>query len=75
MPPSSDDTALVAAHAARDVDTLVLIYQGAAERAEACGDIDRACFFFTQAYVWALEAGHAAAPALHAWLVARGREQ
>lgn len=70
----SEDEALLAAHAARDAALLVRIYREAGDRAEAGGEIDAACFYLTQAYVWALEAGFPEAAALHARLKARGRE-
>ena len=66
---------LLSAHGAGDKETLVTLYRDAADRAEARGDIDRACFFLTHAYVFALEAGHGDAAALRARLKARGREE
>ena len=73
MPPN-DDAALLAAHAARDGDAIVRLYREAAEAHEARGDVDQACFYFTQAYIWALEAGHPETGALHTRLKARGRD-
>jgi len=69
------DARLLAAHAAGDGDALVALYGAAGEREEAGGALDAACFYYTHAYVYALEAGHAAAAALHARLVAHGRER
>lgn len=70
----SDDEAIIAAHHARDVATLVRIYRTEADRrAEQC-DVDAECFFLTQAYVWALEGGHPDANTLHSRLKAYGRE-
>ena len=62
---------LLAAHAAGDTAALVMLYQRAADTAD---DPDAAGFFLTHAYVFALELGHAQAPALHARLKAMGRE-
>lgn len=51
------DTALLAAHAAQDGPRLAQLYGEAADLLIAAGDADAACFFWTQAYVFALEAG------------------
>ncbi|MEL6837653.1 MAG: hypothetical protein AAFP85_00085 [Pseudomonadota bacterium] len=64
------DEALLDAHARGDQSALVTLYTRAAEKAE---DGDAACFFLTQAYVLALEAGNAATPTLYARLKAHGR--
>lgn len=69
------DTALIAAHEAGDQPRLVALYREAADRAEAVGEVDAACFYLTQAYVFALAAGAPEAGALHARLLARGREE
>jgi hypothetical protein len=68
---TSLDAQLLAAHAAGDHDTLVGLYDRAAQEAP---DIDTACFFLTHAYVLALEQGDARAVALRAQLEAHGRE-
>ena len=68
------DAALLAAHAAGDHATLVTLYAAEADRLEAAGEIDAACFYLTQAFVFALEAGVPQARALNARLVAHGRE-
>lgn len=65
------DAALLAAHAAQDKHALVRLYTRAAQ---AAGDRAAEGFYLTQAYVYALETGHAAAPALQARLKATGRE-
>lgn len=70
MTPPDLDNALLAAHAAGDRAGLARLYVTAAEGAEH----DAASFFLTQAYVFALDAGDPAAPALRARLVALGRE-
>ncbi len=65
------DDALLAAHAAGDRDRLISLYAEAADlhRGEA------AAFYLTHAYVFALEAGDARAPALKARLVAIGADR
>ncbi|MEM7742590.1 MAG: hypothetical protein AAF409_02670 [Pseudomonadota bacterium] len=81
MPPSSADDrgaldrALLEAHAAGDRSALVRLYAEAGDGAEADGDLDAACFFWTHAYVFALQAGDPAAARLHARLKAHGREE
>ena len=50
------------------------LYAVAAERSEAAGNTDAACFYLTHAYVFALEAGAPEAPALRQRLVGMGRE-
>jgi hypothetical protein len=69
------DAALLAAHAAGDERALVRLYADAARAAELARDVDRACFFLTQAYVFALASGASEAGALHARLLAHGREE
>ena len=62
---------LLAAHERGDKTALVALYREAADCAETEGE---AGFFLTQAYVFALEQGHADAPDLRRRLVAMGRE-
>lgn len=69
------DAALLAAHAAGDGAALARLYTQAGDAAEASGAVDAACFFLTQAYVFALAAGDPRADALHARLLAHGREE
>ncbi len=69
------DRALLAAHAAGDGAALCQLYAQAADLAEAGGQVDRACFYLTHAYVFALERGDGAAGTLHARLKALGREE
>ena len=69
------DAALIAAHEAGDQPRLVALYAEAADGAEAVGDTDAACFYLTQAYVFALASGAPEATALHARLLAAGREE
>ena len=66
------DAALIAAHEEGDRVALVRLYTQAAE---AESDLDAACFFITQAYVFALESGAAEARGLHERLCALGREE
>ncbi len=66
------DNALLAAHAADDSETLIKLYAQAADTAETA---DSAAFYLTHAYIFALESGHADAPALHQRLIDAGREQ
>ena len=68
------DEALRRAHEAHETQALISLYTQAAETAEATGDAEAAGFYLTHAYVFALEQGSTKAPALHARLVAMGRE-
>ena len=61
---------LLAAHAADDRAALVALY---AEAADQANSTDAACFFLTQAYVFALEKGHAMTDVLYLRLDAEGR--
>ena len=63
------DAALLAAHAAGDRVALIRLYTDASE---ASDDAQAAAFYLTHAYVFALEAGAAEAPALRARLAAMG---
>tara|TARA_Y100001933_G_scaffold223298_1_gene234782 strand:+ start:5733 stop:6389 length:657 start_codon:yes stop_codon:yes gene_type:complete len=65
------DAALLHAHAAGDRAALIGLRTEAAGRVP---DPDAAAFFLTQAYVFALETGASQARALHARLMAAGRE-
>lgn len=64
------DAALLAAHAAGDRAALIGLYAEAAEAARGTA----AAFYLTHAFVFALEAGDARAPALKARLVAIGAD-
>lgn len=68
---SALDAAILKAHDAGDCAALIALYTKAAERAP---DPAAAGFFLTQAYIFALEAGATEAAALHARLLAAGRE-
>lgn len=64
------DDRLLTAHATGDLRALVVLY---AEAADAANDFDAACFYLTQAYIFALDTGDAAAGALAARLREAGR--
>ena len=66
---------LLAAHAAQDVAALPRLYKAAAEQAENTGDIHRTCFYLTQAWIFALDAGIPMAGELKERLVTYGRDQ
>ena len=57
LSPAALDAALLDAHAAGDSARLAALYGKAASRFNETGDIDAACFYWTQALVFALEAG------------------
>ena len=61
------------AHERGDHDALATLYARAGDAAETAGDIDAACFFLTQAWVFAMQAGRDDAETLRARLAARGR--
>lgn len=64
------------AHAEGALERLAALYGEAGQAAEARGLIDQACFFFTQGYVFALDAGDdALAGALKNKLIGHGREE
>lgn len=66
------DARLLAAHRMGDTAALIGLY---AEAAETAPDANAAGFYLTHAYVFALEAGDHRAAALHAKLVASGRDR
>ncbi len=68
------DDDLIKAHAENDLASLVRLYVQAADEKESADDIDGACFYLVHAYVFALEAGDPAMPAINQRLVAYGRE-
>ena len=65
---------LMSAHDARDLALLSELYTEAADLAELDGDIDRCCFFLTQAWVFAMDADDPKAKPLRARLIAYGRD-
>lgn len=64
---------LVDAIAQKDTATMIECYRRAAAIYEATGDENSAAFFFTNAYVFALEAGSPHANELRGKLIALGR--
>ena len=74
MLPSEADDPIGRAIRDGDAAALVRLYVAEADRLEAGGEIDAACFFLTQAYVWALDGALEEAPGLRARLIAAGRE-
>ncbi|MEM1275241.1 MAG: hypothetical protein AAGH74_01825 [Pseudomonadota bacterium] len=75
MSPEELHAAILAAHEAEDGVRLAELYAMAADQAERAQDVDATCFFLTQAYVFALDAGHETASDLHRRLLAFGREE
>jgi hypothetical protein len=69
------DAALIQAHEAGDKPRLVVLYARAGDAAEAEGNVDACCFYLTHAYVFALASDDPRAGALHARLLAHGREE
>ena len=67
------DRRLLAAHARKDPEQLTALYAEAGDIYEAAGDIDAACFYLTQALVYALEADCDRAATLQRRLWAHGR--
>ncbi len=68
------DELLLDAHARNDGDALVGLYTLAANRSEAAGNIDAACFYLTHAFVFALQFGSADTRDLQMRLWRYGRE-
>lgn len=64
--------AILNAHVQRDQGALVDLYQQAAQTAQ---NVDEACFFATQAYIFALETGHRKTAELHRFLCDHKREE
>ena len=71
--PADLERRLLAAHDAGDIAALSCLYRRAAREADAAGERDRAAFYLTHAWVFALEAGHDAAEGIHATLRSWGR--
>ena len=70
------EAAILAAHAAGDEAALARLYGKAGDIRLAAGHIDAACFFHTQAHVFALSCGNiASAEASRTILKRFGREE
>ena len=67
------DADIVAAHGAGDPVRLARLYRKAADALDRQGEGEAACFFYTQAYVFALDGGLEDAADLATMLRARGR--
>lgn len=67
---------MLAAHEAEDLAGLPPLYLEAAHLRESEGDVDAACFFYTHAYVYALDCGdQAIATEAQAKLKSYGRDK
>jgi len=64
---------LIQAHQENNLTDLVNLYTRAADASEQAGDIDAACFYWTHAYVFALDVGSEQATDLHRRLLQYGR--
>ncbi|MGI9391764.1 MAG: hypothetical protein ACR2O1_17040 [Boseongicola sp.] len=67
------DARLLDAHAGTNLAKIAYHYGLAADQAEVEDDVDRACFFLTHAWVFALEAGDPTADEYRSRLAAYGR--
>ena len=66
---------MLRAHADQDLTRLVALYSTAGKRMESGGNTDAACFYLTQAYVFALELDAPELSELQSRLAAYGRIQ
>tara|TARA_R110002126_G_C10490649_1_gene504130 strand:- start:34660 stop:34890 length:231 start_codon:yes stop_codon:yes gene_type:complete len=69
------NAALLDAHDRAEGGRLAELYHRAASISEQAGEMDQACFYFTHAYVFALQEGLPMSTDLHARLKALGREE
>ena len=69
------DGALIDAHSRDDNEALIALYEQAGLASEKTGDEMGACFYFTHAYVFALEQGAPQAEQLKTRLVNYGRDR
>ena len=69
------DGALIDAHSRDDNDALIGLYEQAGLASEKTGDEEGACFYFTHAYVFALEQGAPQAKQIKERLVSYGRDR
>lgn len=67
------ESALLKAHENPEPEQLAGLYTCAADRAQSYGDVSAACFYLTQAMVYALEAGLDDSDILRSRLAALGR--
>jgi hypothetical protein len=67
------DARLLEAHAGGNLVDIAFHYARAAVQAEEQGDTDRACFFLTHAWIFALEAGDPIAAEHRSRLAGYGR--
>lgn len=67
--------ALLSAHASGDALALIGLYAEAGALADAAGDVDAACFYWTHAHVYALETGDPRTTMLRRILMRHGREE
>lgn len=72
-PAEDAERRILAAHADEDIAALARLYREAGEQAEAEGARDRAAFFLTHAWIFALEAGLEEADSLRDVLRSWGR--
>ena len=75
MTKPTSDQQLQLAHESGDTALLSKLYGQAADTYEASGDIDAACFYLTQAYVFALDAGLPIAAEYNQRLTGHGRDE
>lgn len=68
------DAALLDAHECGEAGELITLYRQAGDLMKAADNVDAACFYYTHAYVYALESGDRAADDLRDILVGYGRE-
>jgi hypothetical protein len=67
------DARLLDAHAGGNLVDIAFQYASAAQQAEEKGDVDKACFFLTHAWIFALEAGDPIADEHRSRLAGYGR--
>ncbi len=68
------DRPMLEAHGRGDWPALVSLYTQAADFCESAGNVDAACFYLTQAFIFALQTGATETNALQARLWRHGRE-
>lgn len=68
------DRDLMVAYKVNDKTQIVTLYAKAGEQSEQCKNVDGACFYYTQAYIFALEMDHPLKTTLREKLAHYGRE-